>query len=657
VPLALTTAPSPTMALTSASVLLTLMAAATAIGPWAVVPTGLSLDEPLPPLSFATPFWAAVCWSTFLPLSAAPLALAVVFSLFASYIVALTVVPLFCAKLLQRPALRDAAMASRGMGQRFNEAFKRGFASLLNAYESLLNVALRLPRSTVVASLLVFVASLAIHPLVGVSYFPRTDPSQFLINVKTPTGTRVEITERLIAQVEDIIRQEVAKEDLGVIVANIGVQPGFSSIYTSNSGHHTASVQVSLNEGHRTGSYAYMDRVRRRIKQELPQLSVYLQSGGLVDSVINLGLPAPIDIQISGSNLEAAHRTALDIARQVRALPGVSDVLVPQDIDQQALQLEVIRARAAELGLTSKEVVQNVITALTSGAMIAPSYFVDPSNGNDYLLTVQYQEGYVKNMADLQSIPLRPPKGLRTARLDAASQFHIAYAPTEVNHYQLRRVIDVFVAPAGEDLGQLVTEVNRILATTEIPAGLRVTLRGMVEGMNASFKSFGFGLILAIALVYLILVAQFASLLDPLIILLAVPPALAGALVALVATGTTLNVMSLMGVVMVVGIVVANSILIVDCIRAQSAAGLALRDAVVTACRMRLRPVLITSCATLLGLLPMALKLGTGSEAYAPLALAIIGGLAVSGTLTIFVVPAAYLAAHRSAAVPTIPAA
>jgi multidrug efflux pump subunit AcrB len=214
-------------------------------------------------------------------------------------------------------------------------------------------------------------------------------------------------------------------------------------------------------------------------------------------------------------------------------------------------------------------------------------------------------------------------------------------------------VIDVFVAPAGEDLGRLVTEVNRILATTEIPTGLRVTLRWMVEGMNASFKSFGFGLILAVALVYLILVAQFASFLDPLLILLAVPPALAGALVALVATGTTLNVMSLMGVVMVVGIVVTNSILIVDCIRAQSAGGLALREAVVTACRMRLRPVLITSCATLLGLLPMALKLGTGSEAYAPLALAIIGGLAVSGTLTIFVVPAAYLAAHRRDANPS----
>jgi hydrophobic/amphiphilic exporter-1 (mainly G- bacteria), HAE1 family len=575
------------------------------------------------------------------------LALAVVFSLAASYIVALTVVPLFCAKMLKRPAIRDAALASRGWGQRFNEAFKDGFNRLLNAYERLLNFALRLPRTTVVASLLLFAASLAIYPIVGVSYFPRTDPSQFLINVKAPTGTRVEITEKLMAQVEDIIRQEVAKEDLGVIVSNIGVQPGFSSIYTSNSGHHTASVQVSLNEGHKTGSYAYMDRVRRRITRELPQLSVYLQSGGLVDAVLNLGLPAPIDIQISGSNLEAAHRTALDIARKVRALPGVSDVLVPQDIDHPALKLEVIRARAAELGLTSKEVVQNVITALTSGAMIAPSYFVDPRNGNDYLLTVQYREGYVNDMADLQAIPVRSPKGARTVRLDAMSEFHSAYAPTEVNHYQLRRVINVFVAPAGEDLGAVVKDVNRILAGTEIPAGLTVTLRGMVQGMNSSFKSFGLGLILAVVLVYLILVAQFQSFLDPLIILLAVPSALTGVLVLLAATGTTLNIMSLMGVVMVVGIVVANSILIVEFVRRLREDRMPVREALVLACRVRLRPVLVTSLATLMSLLPMAAKLGTGSEAYAPLALAIIGGLTCSLVQTVFIVPAAYLLAHR----------
>ena len=475
----------------------------------------------------------------------------------------------------------------------------------------------------------------------------RTDPGQFVINLKAPTGTRIEITESLIAQVEKIIREEVAPEELAVIVANIGVQPGFSSIYTSNSGQHTATVQVSLKTEHKTGSYAYMDRIRRRVRDELPQLNAYFQSGGLVDAVLNLGLPAPIDIQISGSDLEAAHRVASEIARKASALPGVSDVLVPQDIDQPALQLVVDRARAAELGLTSKEIVQNVITALTSAGMIAPSYFVDPANGNDYILTVQYPEGRARNLNDVLAIPLRSPRQTRPARLDSVCTLRESAAPTEVNHYQLRRVIDVYVAPKGEDLGQVVKGVRRILAGTEIPSTVRVTLRGMVQGMESSFRSFGLGLILSVVLVYLILVAQFQSWIDPFLILLAVPAGLAGVLVILFVSGTTMNVMSLMGIVMMVGIVVSNSILIVEFTRRLREEGHSVREAVALACRVRLRPVLMTSLATLIGLLPMALKLGTGSEAYAPLARAIIGGLAVSVVLTVFIVPAAYLLAYR----------
>lgn len=583
------------------------------------------------------------------------LAQAVVFSLFASFIVALTVVPLFCARFLSYTPPSAPLQERPGFGNRLGLAFQRLFDRLLHRYDRTLRLVLLRPRLAVLSGAVLVGLSLLLIPWLGLSYFPRTDPSQFTINVKAPTGTRLERTEQHVARVEQLIREEVEAEDLGVIVSNIGVQPGFSSIYTSNSGHHTASVQVSLSEGHRTGSYAYMSRIRRRIARELPELSAYLQSGGLVDSVINLGLPAPIDIQISGTDLEAAHRTGTEIANQIRSLPGVSDVLVPQDIDQQAIRLDVIRSKAAELGLTSKEVIQNIITALTSGAMIAPSYFVDPANGNDYLLTVQYPEGLVRSMADLAAIPLRGSGGNRTVRLDAASEFRSGYAPTEVNHYQLRRVINVFVSSEGEDLGSLLKEVNQVLAKTSVPNGLRITLRGMVQGMNEAFKSFGLGLILAVFLVYLILVAQFQSFLDPLIILLAVPLALAGALAALTLTNTTLNVMSLMGVVMVVGIVVANSILIIDAIRSQSATGLPLLHAVITACRSRLRPVLITTLATLLGLIPMALKFGTGSEAYAPLALAIIGGLLVSGFLTVFLVPAAYLAAYRNRPARTVP--
>ncbi len=572
------------------------------------------------------------------------LALAVILSLFASYIVALTVVPLFCAKLIKGHGGEHA----HG-GNPLNRWFNARFHAMLGRYDRALNWSLLRPVGTVVGILAIFFLSLGFYPFMGVAYFPRTDPGQFVVNLKTPTGTRVDISERYVERVESIVRSIVAKEDLGVIVANIGVQPGFSSIYTSNSGHHTATLQVSLLAGHKTGSYAYMDRVRQRVREELPEVTAYFQSGGLVDAVLNLGLPAPIDIQISGANLEEAHRTASEIARKVRELPGVSDVLIPQDIDQPAMKLEVDRARAAELGLTSKEVIQNVITALTSGAMIAPSYFVDPRNGNDYLLTVQYPENYVKSRSDLLAIPLRGTGQKQPTRLDAVSKLHNTYAPTEVNHYQLRRVINVYVAPSGEDLGGVVKDVERVIRETSVPQGLRVTLRGMVQGMNSSFKSFGLGLILSVLLVYLILVAQFQSWIDPLLILLAVPTGLTGVLLVLFLTGTTLNVMSLMGIVMMVGIVVSNSILIVEFIRRLREDGKPVREAVALACRVRLRPVLMTSLATLIGLLPMALKLGTGSEAYAPLALAIIVGLAVSVLLTVFIVPSAYLLVYRKA--------
>jgi len=578
------------------------------------------------------------------------LALAVVLSLFASYLVAMTVVPLFCAKFIKSPhgtAEKGEIGARRSTAQGFNAWFNSKFQQMLSGYDRLLGWSLLRPLGTVLALTGVFVLSLGVYPFVGVSYFPRTDPGQFVINLKAPTGTRIETTEKWIEQAERIIREEVRKADLGVIVANIGVQPGFSSIYTSNSGHHTATVQVSLNEKHRLGSYEYMDRVRRRLQNELPQLSAYFQSGGLVDAVLNLGLPAPIDIQVNGSDLEATHRTAVEIAQKVRALPGVSDVLVPQDIDYPALQLDINRARASELGLTSKEVVHNVITALTSDAMIAPSYWVDPKTGNDYFLTVQYAEGLVNSLGDLQAIPIRSASQPKSTRLDTVSQIRHIHAPTEVDHYQLRRVIDIYVAPSREDLGSLVRGIEKIVANTKIPEGAHVDLRGSVQGMRASFRSFGLGLVLSVVLVYLILVAQFQSFIDPLLILLAVPTGLTGVLLTLFLTGTTLNIMSLMGLVMMVGIVVSNSILIVEFTRRLREDGKSVREAVALACRVRLRPVLMTSLATLIGLIPMAAKLGAGGEAYAPLAQAIIGGLAVSVVLTVFIVPAAYLLVYR----------
>jgi HAE1 family hydrophobic/amphiphilic exporter-1 len=584
------------------------------------------------------------------------LAMAVVISLFASYAVAMTVVPLFCAMFIKghhqpMPGVElEAAEEEAAIERRPAEFpapqmnwFNRGFERMLDGYGRAVKAVLARPWSTVAAVMGGFAASLALYPLLGLSFFPRTDAGQFIINLKAPSGTRLEVNQGLVEHVEKIIRETVSPEDLDTIVSNIGSTPGFSSIYTSNSAQHTAFVQVSLKQDHKVGSYEYMSGVRQRIESELPQMSAYFQSGSLVDAVLNLGLPAPIDVQVSGSRLHNDYSVAADLAQEIRRLPGVSDVFIPQDLDYPSLQLDVDRTRASELGLSQREVVGNVITALTSNQMIAPSYWVDPKSGNDYMLTVQYPETQVKSLMDLKSIPIRSASHTEPARLDAISKVSRIESPTEVDHYQIRRTIDIFVRPKGEDLGKLAGGISRIIAGTKIPEGVRVDMRGMVQGMLASFRSFAFGLSLAVVLLYLILVAQFRSFLDPVLILLAVPTGLTGVLLTLWMTDTTLNVMSLMGVVMLVGIVVSNSILIVEFTHRLEEQGLGVREAVAQSCRVRLRPVLMTSLATIIGLMPMAMKMGRGSEAYAPLARAIIGGLTVSVVLTVFLVPAAYV--------------
>jgi hydrophobic/amphiphilic exporter-1 (mainly G- bacteria), HAE1 family len=577
------------------------------------------------------------------------LATAVILSLFASYFVAMTVVPLFCAKLVSKhqadEEVGEGSIAARfgSIAKKFNDYFER----TLGIYDRTLSTALLKPAATLIGLVGVSLLSFSLYPFLGVSFFPRTDAGQFVINLKAPSGTRVELTEDYVKKVEDIIHEVVPANELQIIVSNIGITTDFSAIYTPNSAPHTAFVQVSLREGHKVGSYEYMRRVREQLAQKLPQLSTYFQSGGLVDAVINLGLPAPIDVQVSGNNLDQVYGTATKIAGPVRGLKGVSDVLIPQDIDYPALELDIDREKAGLLGLSQKEIVDNVITALTSNGMIAPNYWIDPKSGNPYMLTVQYPENAVKTLSDLKQIPLRGVKSTEPTFLDTVVKVKAIPSPTEVDHYQLFRVIDVYVAPKNEDIGTITGQIEDIIAKAKLPEGVRVNLRGSVQGMRASFKSFGAGLILSVVLVYLVLVAQFASWLDPFIILLAIPPGVAGVLLLLLLTGTTLNVMSLMGVVMMVGIVVSNSILIVEFARHMHQDGKPIKEAVSLASRLRLRPILMTSLATILGLIPMALGTEAGSEQYAPLARAIIGGLLVSVVVTVYLVPSAYLIVHR----------
>jgi multidrug efflux pump subunit AcrB len=584
------------------------------------------------------------------------LAVAVVLALFASYFVAMTVVPLFCARFLKAPHHADASGAEPGSKaaapptgflERFNRAFSGHFEQLLVWYERRVRGALMQSGRVVVAITALFAVSLILFPFLGVAFFPRTDAGQFVMNVKAPSGSRIEVTTAEVNRIEALVRRVVDPKDLELVVSNIGLVPDFSALYTSNAGPHAATVQVQLTEKHRIGSYEYMARMRKAMQQELPHLSPYFQSGGIVDAVLNQGLPAPIDVQLSGSNIDSVFAAASGLASSIRQLPGVSDVYIPQDVDYPSLRLDIDRERAADLGLNQREVVNNVITALTSNQMIAPSFWVDPNSGNDYMLTVQYPENRIRNLLDLRSIPLHAEGVKDPTLLDAVTKVTRITSPTEIDHYQIRRVIDIYVNPAGEDLGTLANSIRGLMARATLPSGVKVDMRGMVQGMQQSFTSFALGLILALVLLYLILVAQFRSFTDPFLILLAVPTGLTGVLVALFITGTTLNVQSLMGVLMMVGMVVSNSILIVEFTHRLEEDGMPLLDAVVSSCRIRLRPILMTSLATIFGLIPMAAKLGTGSEAYAPLARAIIGGLLVSVVLTVVIVPAAYLIVYR----------
>ena len=585
------------------------------------------------------------------------LALAVVISLFASYVVAMTVIPLFCSRLLKAVPhsaghqaaeyeIEPTAPTGGSRWEKFTASFNRHFNTLLDFYEVWVKRAVARPGLTVAALCGVFVLSLAIYPFLGLAFFPRTDAGQFTINMKVPTGTRLEVTEQYVAKVEDLIRQEIKPKDLRIVVSNIGVVPDFSSLYTTNAGPYMATVQVALEDSHKISSFEYMDRVQKAIAEKYPEIRTFFSSGSMVDAILNSGMQAPIDVQVSGRSLHETYNFAQDLATKIRGLKDVGEVYIPQDLNYPGLRLDVDRVHAGELGLTQKEVVDNVITALNSNTMIAPNYWVDHKTGNDYFLTVQYPEhgeGAIHDPTDLTNIPIRAPNLKDSTTLDTVVKVRNVLTPTEVDHYQIQRVTDLYVTPGSENLGKVANEVQDILNNTKLPANMRVNLRGMVEGMNASFHSFAIGLTMSGLLLYLILVAQFRSFKDPVLIMLAIPMGFIGVLIILPLTGTTLNVMSLMGVLMLVGISASNSILIVEFAHRLEDQGNSVQDAIITSCRVRLRPILMTSLATIIGMVPMALKLGTGSEQYAPLARAIIGGLTSSVVLTIFIVPAAYL--------------
>jgi multidrug efflux pump subunit AcrB len=607
-----------------------------------------------------------------------PLARAVAFSMSASYLVAMTLVPVCCATFLHHgeprattaddrpptaptpaetasrlahvPGGRSSAVVGRhphlAPFDRLSGSYGRGLRRCLSAGPAVLG-----------GAFLAFVASLFLYPAIGKELFPRMDPGQFTMRVRSASGTRIERTERRLVDVEKAIQAAIPARDLKMMITNIGVLLDWPAAYTPNSGPMDSFVLVQLAEHRAKSAPEYASLLREALSRRFPDLEFSFDTGGMVTAALNNGLPSPINIQVEGNKLDVAQALARELKSRIEAVRGTADVRVQQRTDYPQIAVDVDRTKAAYVGLTQQDVVKNVVTALNSSVNFDPSFWIDENNGNHYFIGAQYPEADIRNLQTLQDLPVTGANQKSPALLKNLATFRRTTAPAEVNHLNINRVTDVFANVEGRDVGSVAAEIQRMIDQMEVPSGYRIQMRGEVQSMQQSFGGLGFGFLLAVVLVYLVMVAQFRSFLDPFIIMFAVPLGLIGVLVTLWVTGTTFNVQSFLGTIFMVGIAVSNSILIVDFANRLRLEGLPLDDALVDACRIRLRPILMTSLAAILALLPMAIGLGRGAEANIPLARAVVGGLLVSTLLTLFVVPVLYQTLKRRAPVPAGPSA
>ncbi len=561
-----------------------------------------------------------------------PLALTVAFSMAASYVVALTVVPVCCAAFL-------GASAGDARGPRV----ARWFARLRGAYEAALHRALSRRMLVLGGAAALFAAALAALPWVGKELFPSVDAGQFTLRVRASSGTRLETTERLCAGVEVAIREMIPPGVLGTLITNIGVLNDWPAAYTPNSGPMDAFILVQLAPERERSTLEIVRELRPALQSKFPGVEFAFDTGGLITAALNFGLPSPIDIQVEGNRLDVAHDIAEKIRRMVAQVPGTVDVRIQQKIDYPMLEVEVDRTKAAYLGLTQRQVVTNIVTALNSSINFDPAFWIDERNGNHYFVGAQYAEPAIRSVETLEEIPVRGAGDRdRAVPLRNMATIRRATGPAEINHVNITRVTDVFANLDGRDVGGVAAEIEERLereVLPDLPEGYFVHVRGEVASMKSSFQDLGIGFGLAVVLIFLVMVWQFRSFLDPLVVMLAVPLGLVGVAATLLATGTTLNVQSLLGVVFMVGIAVSNSILMVEFTNRLLEAGEPPARAVVQAAAVRLRPILMTSLAAVIALLPMAVGVGRGTEANVPLARAVVGGLLVSTALTLFVVP------------------
>ncbi|KXU87359.1 RND transporter [Caballeronia megalochromosomata] len=582
-----------------------------------------------------------------------PLAEAVVFAMLASYILSRTLVPTL-AMLLMGHAHAPDAKAKPNLFMRLHKRFDRGFERMRGAYIVILSTLLVKRRMFATLFLGFCLLSTALVLVLGEDFFPSVDAGDIRMHMRAPTGTRIEETARLADEVEKVVRQIVPQDELATILDNLGLPYSGINLSYSNAGTIgtlDGEIQVALTPDH-APTQKYIDELRALLPRRFPGVEFFFQPADIVTQILNFGLPAAVDVQIQGQNAQANFEVASRLMKQIRMIPGNVDTHIQQKLDEPAINLQMDRTRLQQLNLSASNVAQNVLVSLSGSSQTAPGFWFNPRNGVEYNLAVQTPQYQVSSIDELLRTPvsasINGPTQLlgNLVRLAPENQFAV------VTHYNIRPVIDLFVSVEGRDLGGVAREVNHLVdeARKTLPRGSQIIVRGQVETMRTSFFGLGLGVAMAIVLVYLLIVVNFQSWIDPLIIVSALPAALAGIVWMLFLTGTHLSVPALTGAIMTMGVATANSILMVSFARQRLNAGMPALTAALEAGASRIRPVLMTAFAMIIGMIPMALGLGEGAEQNAPLGRAVIGGLLFATVSTLFFVPLVFAGIHASLA-------
>ena len=580
-----------------------------------------------------------------------PLAEAVVFAMLASYVLSRTLVPTLAMYLLKGGGHHRPDPAAWNLAGRFQRAFERGFEKMRDGYRTMLEACIRHRGAFATVFLAICASTLLLLPWLGQDFFPAADAGRFNLHFRAKTAMRIEETARTGDMVEAAIRRIIPQRELVSIIDNIGLPySGVNMTYSTSApiGTMDADVTVTLAPGHRP-TEDYVRDLRARLPREFPGVAFYFIPADIVSQILNFGLPAPIDVQISGPNFDANHKFATNLLEQLRTVSGATDLRVHQVFDQPKLHVTVDRTKAVESGYTQLDVASNMLISLSGSFQTTPTFWLDPRNGATYSVVTQAPQHTLTSMQDLANIPISGQRATRPEILGDVATTARGAGMAVVSHYDIQRVIDIFGAVQDRDLGGVATEVRRIVDSnrSKLPRGSQLMVRGQIETMQSSFQGLLGGLALAIVLVYMLIVVNFQSWLDPFIIITALPAALAGIVMFLFVSHTTLSVPALMGAIMSVGVATANSILVVSFAKERLADGDAPAQAAAEAGFVRFRPVLMTALAMIIGMVPMALGFGEGGEQNAPLGRAVIGGLVFATIATLFFVPTVFSLLHR----------